>query len=537
MRYSQSLYCYVLIALLFTSAVSAHEYPTQPPVAVPYGTCFAVGGSSSFSQSRCLPNTQSPSPCDSYAPSASPFSIPTAAATWLGSNTTGSLGWVPNNKNGAPSPSSCTARTVRCASNKTWAWSNTGGRCNDLASACDPEHTLLAIPMGIMSHRCVDIPANQCGEGEIFDHSVDECIIPEDECAEGESYDSDMGFCHESCSTTEHFDIPEGMCAPNCTGGQENYFLDMGTGKKAYCGDSMDQPPKTCQNILGYINDKQICGDKKDECDASGGTYGHVNGSEVCLPQDYPDSLPTCDSNQVITITEAGYVCSTPERPDEPDDSENPDDSDIDGDGIPDKDDPDMDGDGTPNGEDGDKDGDGIPNGDDGEPEGPGEEDSSVSGGSCEERPTCKGDAVDCAILYQVWATRCEGDKATLEGSCGSEPTCEGDAVDCAILKTDWRGKCAAEEGAAQADLVDTYKGENSISRIEKGNIDVESEIAGVFSPAEITGTCPAPKSVNLNGQSYSVEYTKICEVAAMVKPFVLIVASLIGVKIIHGAF
>ena len=77
-----------------------------------------------------------------------------------------------------------------------------------------------------------------------------------------------------------------------------------------------------CQNVLGYFNGKQVCGDQEDECKASGGTFGYLGlespGQAVCIPDDYDDDLPTCDSGGQVVLIEDGYVCESPEPEDGP---------------------------------------------------------------------------------------------------------------------------------------------------------------------------------------------------------------------------
>lgn len=130
--------------------------------------------------------------------------------------------------------------------------------------------------------------------------------------------------------------------------------------------------------------------------------------------------------------------------------------TDVDEDGQPNTTDPcpldpanscdaaDSDGDGIPNGSDacpddpdnlcpaGDADGDGSPNSDDPCPSDPGNEcsgtgdpddpdgDGTAGGGfTCSEPPVCAGDAIQCAMLYQQWHTKCKvesGNASTKEG-------------------------------------------------------------------------------------------------------------------------
>ena len=71
-----------------------------------------------------------------------------------------------------------------------------------------------------------------------------------------------------------------------------------------------NEQPDTCENVVGYINGEPVCNDLRDECEASGGSLGQVNGQSVCVP--HSEGPPTCDGDGVIIITESGYVCESP---------------------------------------------------------------------------------------------------------------------------------------------------------------------------------------------------------------------------------
>lgn len=141
------------------------------------------------------------------------------------------------------------------------------------------------------------------------------------------------------------------------------------------CGDPpCDDTPEacTCRETGGtYSSGLQECfpntdtddGTGEEECRASGGTFGQVNGNPVCLDPGY--GAPACSAGgNVATYDDSdggtGFVCEADTTGEATE--RDPNEGDTDGDGIPDHSDPDIDDDGTPNEHDDDIDGDGILN-------------------------------------------------------------------------------------------------------------------------------------------------------------------------------
>ena len=212
----------------------------------------------------------------------------------------------------------------------------------------------------------------------------------------------------------------------------------------SFCTPRYSLDREECTDVAGYFNGHEICNDDKNRCEKTGGTYGAVGtpgptGSKnelwttVCIPKTFSDSLPTCDSNGVVSLIfnstdgSGGFVCSSPMqppqesdepwKPPEPPPTPDPDAPDEDcirgitcpGDPLrprvpptppttPDPPDPDR------------------PNPDNPQPDIPTPPTPSTpqvppssvrGGGTCASRPICQGDAIQCAILWQTWRTRC----------------------------------------------------------------------------------------------------------------------------------
>ena len=276
--------------------------------------------------------------------------------------------------------------------------------------------------------------------------------------------------------------------------------------------DSTDQ--EDCSNALGTVEyngqSHVICGDDVDECTASGGSWGTWGSGGVvqtgCLSGDYADDLPTCSSSGVfVADADTGsFVCESPEGlPDVPNQEPGtqPDDDD---DGTPNRNDSDIDGDGLVNSQDSDQDGDGIPDVDDPTPQGEQESENEVSGGGgCDVAPNCQGDAIQCAILYQTWKTRCLAQEET-----GSD---ESDEID---------------QEVANQDVGDLYVEE-----------DITTYFTDVFNPTQETANCPAPDQLTVAGATIEISYQLFCDLAGYVRPIVLLLFSLISARIIFRAF
>lgn len=234
---------------------------------------------------------------------------------------------------------------------------------------------------------------------------------------------------------------------------------------------------------------------------------------------------------------------------------------DADGDGIADGNDPDMDGDGIPNGSDSDIDGDGIDNADDPTPNGAGRGDEPSGeddGGqgvatNCESPPTSTGDAQLAAIHKQLWIAQCEGSKVTGGSVCTDPPDCKGDVINCAIHLRMWEESCAERQALTEAetkaqeyfqaqgldDLGAATAGEYFDALNPAGAIDLQQEF-GSFLDGDGSGSghaCPPPMSVDMGKYgTHQISYQWFCDMADMIRPFVLLLSSIFGAGIVLRA-
>lgn len=343
-----------------------------------------------------------------------------------------------------------------------------------------------------------------------------------------------------TCVTTcpQDYDThPDGWCEPPppaCDGAPADWSelpFTVGTETTIHCTKVFtDDEQQNCSNPLGTITTTDadgnsatnvICLDQQLECQNGGGTwgvFGEGTGAAICIPDDYGDDLPTCDADGVVSYWadsesgSGGFACVSPiEELD--DDIPNPDrdPDDQDGDGIPDSLDPDKDGDGIPNESDDDSDNDGIPDPNDPEPfcpdgqtcESPSNDSSVGGGGTCKVPPSCKGDAIQCALLYQMWKFRCD-----------SEP----DPND----KNEYQK------------LID----DNPPSGLYKDGDDISTLIGDFLSVTAGSYSCPPDYPLNLlTVTGVTVSFQPLCDFAAYLRPLFLALCGFFGFRILMRAF
>jgi hypothetical protein len=341
-----------------------------------------------------------------------------------------------------------------------------------------------------------------------YSQAAQGCITDPNCAATGQMYDPYSGTC---------------MSAPTCPAGQA-WQGDISTGSCQYlenlpasCGDDqiantsddgtiiscsdLEQPTDDeCSNIIGYVNNSPVCGDSQDQCSASGGTYGFVNGEEVCISGDYSDNLPTCDIGSVqVDPGGGGFACSSPSsipssnsgNPLQDSSSGNSPNIDTDGDGINDG----WDTDGDGNADQIDSNADGLP--DSGENSGTGQ-----ASNSCGVRPQCSGgDAQQCAILTQLWVNACGGPNVDV-----SSPSVES-------------LEAGSTPGTSTFDFASDPTGSGSLTSV----IGVDDGT---------TGACPADTTLNLVGTSVTFSWSIICQYAAAARAIVILIFSIVCLQL-----
>lgn len=207
---------------------------------------------------------------------------------------------------------------------------------------------------------------------------------------------------------------------------------------------------------------------------------------------------------------------------------------DDDGDGVPNDDDAFPD---DPN-ESADTDGDGIGDNADFAPEDPtdgidepGEEDGddegdneAHGGGDCNAPPTCSGDGIQCAQLFQQWRTACATEALASEGipGGGGDGEVPGDAN--GNGQPDWT------EGAAP-----TGPDEGGEDDVTEWGLGVSTDLLdeeNIFG----AGSCPSFDPISIMGVEFDpAEFTWWCTLVSILRGLILIFGALTAIRILLG--
>lgn len=331
------------------------------------------------------------------------------------------------------------------------------------------------------------------------------------------------------------------------------------------------------------------CGDEPANCAASGGSFGFVNGTAVCIPAAASgdgDEPPECDSNSTLTYgasgSEGSFTCVANEVPDEgcpagtneingacvtPDPQtegctfEGAADSDCDD--IIDRFDPDprgpeggSDTGGTRESVDIDtgvtttvacnpsREADCTPNAGN---SGAGQCDpeaidyfecsrtslTATPSDGCAVPPTCSGDAIFCAMMFQDFNLSCKT-SVVIADSCDAAFSCNADAATCSIARSAYVEKCNSE---SLFDMADSHS-EFADFTLPNTDFIVTDAVDNAFAATSIfgNGSCPAdvPFSFSLLG-STSMSYEPVCNACVSLRPAVSALSMLAGLYIIFG--
>jgi hypothetical protein len=359
---------------------------------------------------------------------------------------------------------------------------------------------------------------SQCPPGLERDPVTGQCGQPA--CPVGQSRNPSTGSCM-TCPAGVR--VTEGVCGINAEGKPEQCeagFAKLTIGGQTTCTPNPEDPGQCGDGDVVYVNGINVCKAEQDACKAAGGTHGIVNAKSTCLPSDYAQNLPTCNSGSASFIENGdgayGFACAsvTPKTP-----PTNVTQNDPTGLG------PKLDainqnisaqtgalaaailglnkgttvvagggggGNGGGNGNgDGDGDGDG-----EGDGEGEGEGGTSSASNSCQTPPVCKEGEGECALLLQQWYASCPN--LDLEGASG----------------------------------IDDLPGD-SLSPTR----DVSGFFSGLFVDSGSTSACPAPRTLSLNHGSVISSFQPFCDLASQLRPMVIFIFSWIGFRIVAGGW
>lgn len=117
-------------------------------------------------------------------------------------------------------------------------------------------------------------------------------------------------------------------------------------------------------------------------------------------------------------------------------------------------------------------------------------------------------------------------------GDCSAPPTCSGDILQCAIVQEVWESKCKFEN-----DIGDFT--EPTIDDPGQLTVDVESEITGFLNTSGWISnrSCPTVPSVSVMGASLDWSFEGICDAYEILSYLILAFAGFSGIRIFMGAF
>lgn len=120
-----------------------------------------------------------------------------------------------------------------------------------------------------------------------------------------------------------------------------------------------------------------------------------------------------------------------------------------------------------------------------------------------------------------------EGGSTVAGESCDVALTCEGDAIQCAILRQEKENNCKWRLGAPEeAQIVAQLEGEGF--ELEENDVDTGSMFSDALAQGRwLSGSCPAPRTVNVMGTTLSFSWEPVCQFAISMGPLIVAMASL----------
>lgn len=152
----------------------------------------------------------------------------------------------------------------------------------------------------------------------------------------------------------------------------------------------------------------------------------------------------------------------------------------------------------------------------------------------CGVAPSCSGDPVQCAILFQNYNTMCailtaaenerkdeEAQNAQASNNCTTAPVCDGDPVQCTIIRQLWENQCGLIDTSKETPLSDDPDYGRDLAGVGEGTeVDLST---GLDEAGFATGTCPAPIAIDAKWAQITFDTAPLCSVAAWVRVFVIL--------------
>ena len=125
---------------------------------------------------------------------------------------------------------------------------------------------------------------------------------------------------------------------------------------------------------------------------------------------------------------------------------------------------------------------------------------------------------------------------------CGQAPECAGDPIACAAARAEWEQNCREKERQESLEqYAEGNQGVEDLGTVESmtedatDSVDVSEAVGNVelddsgFSDGE---QCPAPKELTVLGQTFTIDYLPLCDLALSLRPFLLAIAAFVGLTV-----
>jgi hypothetical protein len=155
----------------------------------------------------------------------------------------------------------------------------------------------------------------------------------------------------------------------------------------------------------------------------------------------------------------------------------------------------------------------------------PGDKTSSCTGSKC----TDDGEPDDPTKDPEEEEEKPDPSEVTGGATCDAPPTCKGDAVQCAILKQQYESRCNFEESqdfpGKKSDIESLFQGE----QFELDGTEIEAPSFINQGTRFLPSSCPPPEQISLTsngGHTYQLSYDPICSVAS---DFSFLIVAMVG--------
>lgn len=153
----------------------------------------------------------------------------------------------------------------------------------------------------------------------------------------------------------------------------------------------------------------------------------------------------------------------------------------------------------------------------------------------CSVQPSCSGDPVQCAILYQEWASMCYDPGVYNNPSdCNVPLTCEGDVLKCEIIRQERQQYC------------DLFGTDSTFDSDPTNNADFDRDLKDEATEIDLptafdtsglgSGSCPADYSMATSLGTVVLSFATMCELAPFIRILVLISSTFMAAFIVIGS-